>query len=410
MAGGIFYELGQSLFGFGGKDRYTQTSFGGRRYSEHQMLMKGEKLVDTSWGNLADLVNTTPQLSAVINRRGSMLSNGRWREYRLVNGKKEVVDNSAIVGLLENPNPLQNGNSLVQAINFAYCAYGTSIIYFHNAGLFPLSVYALPMGAVKIETTGNLYKQSNIDEIIKSVKTTINGQDEYYDIMDLVWLKMENSSTPILGVSPLEELKLAISNIRGALGFRNRIITNDAMLGVLSSDFMEGMGVGLDLKEQQRLQQGLKEAYGMQSGKGNIAMSQNPVKWTPMSYPTKDLLLHEEVDQNFKIIIDYFGLNEHVFSFSQASTFTNVLEGVKMAYQGCIIPFAQEIGLGFTKQFGMDGVNNWLELDYSHLEILKEDEKAKTENIKRTVESIAILTQNGYTDIANRMSEGLVED
>jgi hypothetical protein len=103
-------------------------------------------------------------------------------------------------------------------------------------------------------------------------------------------------------------------------------------------------------------------------------------------------------------------LNDNLFSREKASNYTNLIEGIKMAYQSCIIPFGEDIALTMTKAFKMDAKNNWLELDFSHLEVLKDDEKVKSENLKRTVESISILNQNGYTDIANRMAEGLIED
>lgn len=393
---------------FGSKDAYTQTNF--QRINQFYSLQKGEYKIDTSTSGLHDLVTTTSHLSAVIYRKADMLANGRWREYKLVNGKKELVEKSEAVNILENPNPVQDGNEFIRQLSVTKDTYGTSIINLNRTNLpIPKSMYVLPMQYVTINKTGKLYKQIDIKEIIESIFIEYSTR-EYFELDNLAIFKYPNPNDPVIGLSPIEQLKMPIANIRGALGFRNRIITNDAMLGVLSSDFMDGMGVGLDTKEQERLQEGLREAYGMQSRKANITMSQNPVKWTPMSYPTKDLLLFEEVDQDFKIIIDHYGLNDNLFSREKASTYSNLVEGIKMAYQGCIIPFGEDIALTMTKAFKMDAKTNWLELDFSHLEVLKDDEKVKSENLKRTVESISILNQNGYTDIANRMADKLIEE
>jgi hypothetical protein len=92
-----------------------------------------------------------------------------------------------------------------------------------------------------------------------------------------------------------------------------------------------------------------------------------------------------------------------MFSFSKASTFNNLLEGTKSGYQNCVIPFAEEISLMFTKGFGLDGKDRWLEIDFSHLEILKADEKVKSENIYRNVQSAQILREIGYTSQADAL-------
>jgi hypothetical protein len=94
-------------------------------------------------------------------------------------------------------------------------------------------------------------------------------------------------------------------------------------------------------------------------------------------------------------------LNDNIFSFSKASTFSNYAQGLKSAYQDCIIPLAEDRALGFTKFFGMDGINEWLEKDYSHLEILKSDKSAEASADKTRAETIQILQANNRTDLAD---------
>ena len=93
--------------------------------------------------------------------------------------------------------------------------------------------------------------------------------------------------------------------------------------------------------------------------------------------------------------------NENIFSFSKASTFSNYAQGLKAAYQDCIIPLAEDRALSFTKFFGMDGVNEWLEKDYSHLEVLKADQTQLAAADKTRAETIQILQANGRTDLAD---------
>jgi len=385
---------------FGGKDSYTQTNF--NNMSRFIGLAKGEYKIDTSIGGLHEIATTTAHLSAVINRKANMLANGRWREYKMVNGKKVLVEKSDAVIKLENPNPLQNGNEFIRQLSWSYDTYGTSIVNLNRRNLLiPSTMYSLPMDELVIKRSGKIYKQLDIDEIIERIYLCTESGDMDFELKDLVIFKNSNPNDPILGISPIEILKLPIANVRAGLGFRNRIINNDAALGILSGVATQDMSIGLNEKDQERIQSGYKSKFGMQKGKKDIIMSQTPVSWTAMSYPTKDLMLFEEITQDFKIIIDFYGLNENIFSRDKASTFSNYTEGLRSAYQDCIIPQGQDMALSFTKAFGMDGVNNWLEYDFSHLDILKENEKEKSENTKRDAESAAILIANGYQDVAN---------
>ena len=132
-------------------------------------------------------------------------------------------------------------------------------------------------------------------------------------------------------------------------------------------------------------------------------MSQSSVKWNPMSYPTKDLLLFEEIDANFRAIIDAFGLNDNIFSRTKGSTYENIAEGIKLAYQNCVIPFAEDIALGMSKANGLNGVDHYLKLDFSHIEFLKDDMVAQSEVNKRNAETYAILMEQGRADLASEL-------
>jgi phage portal protein BeeE len=203
-----------------------------------------------------------------------------------------------------------------------------------------------------------------------------------------------------MGISPITSLMMPLSNIRASYGSGNRILTVDGAIGILSSTIKEGAGVPLTEKEQNRLNAGHSAKYGMQDGKNDILMTNATVNWTPMSYPTKDLMLFEHIDSNFKIIIDAFGLNENIFSRKDSSKFSNLKEGLKLAYQDCIIPFAENVAKAFTKSFNLPE-GEYLEIDYSHLSILKEDETVKSEVQKRKAETIKILNETGRSDLAD---------
>ena len=118
------------------------------------------------------------------------------------------------------------------------------------------------------------------------------------------------------------------------------------------------------------------------------------VDWKPMSYPTKDLLLFEELTADKLALIDAFGLSYHIFSSDKGSTFTNVRDSIRMVYQDTIIPETQQIYDSIMKQFGLDADGYYLKADFSHLPVLQDDmeSKAITQKIKaETLEKIVGL-------------------
>ena len=385
----------------GSKDQYTQTR---NFHTTHTDLNKQEQWVDMS--DLFNLYDTTPQLKAVIDRRAAMFANGRFIHKRMLkDGSSEAIENSSVVSLLQNPNFMQSGGEFMEQLSMAFCIYGNQFTYMNRgfSTAIPSFLWSLPSDKMLLVRTGKIWKQTRIEDVVSMYKMQNDdggGRYEEFEPSEIIQLNKANPSDPVLGISPITSLMMPLSNIRASYGSGNRILTVDGAIGILSSTIKEGAGVPLTTKEQNRLNAGHSAKYGMQDGKNDILMTNATVNWTPMSYPTKDLMLFEHIDSNFKIIIDAFGLNENIFSRKDSSKFSNLQEGLKLAYQDCIIPFAENVAKAFTKSFNLpDG--EYLEIDYSHLSILKEDETVKSEVQKRKAETIKILNETGRPDLAD---------
>jgi hypothetical protein len=132
--------------------------------------------------------------------------------------------------------------------------------------------------------------------------------------------------------------------------------------------------------------------YGVGDKQSSVIITDASLNWTPMSYPTKDLMLFEEIDNNKRIIIDAYGLNENIFSRMQGSTYENMREGEKIAYQDTIIPEAEDYARGLSEFLGLTQKGEWLELCYDHLPILQEDEGKKAEVMTKKAAAISSLS------------------
>ena len=122
----------------------------------------------------------------------------------------------------------------------------------------------------------------------------------------------------------------------------------------------------------------------LKRSKDKLVMTEADVNWTPMSYPTKDLMLFEELTEDKMAIIDAYGLSYYLFSQSNGATFTNVKEGMRMSYQDTIIPETNQMYDTISQQLGLydDGV--YLKADFSHIPVLQDDlnQEASTMNLR----------------------------
>lgn len=391
---------------FRGKDAYTQT-----RIMHANQIFNGKSPQYVSITNEeAHLYNTTAELYAVISRKAQMYSNGVFKHYKLEGGKAVEVENSPIVKLLENPNPLQSRNEWLMEELIHTSLFGNSFTYgirpFSNSE--PRVMYNLPADRMEIIPTGKIYNQYKIEEIIKEyILRNYDGTRQAYEVKDVIHSRITDPRNPILGQSPLHSLQMAISNIRGAYGYRNVLINERGAIGMLSNQAKDGDGgIPLNDKERKRIEEQYLKDYGTQSGKSKVMLTSSSLTWTPFTYPTKELMLFEEINADFQKIIDVYGMKKELFSEDKSATFSNLLEAKRMTYQDTIIPYAEDYTYKLTQYLKLDLKGEWISLDYSHIEAMQDNEKLKAEVIKMKADAYNTLSQDPTFD-KNKLKEML---
>ena len=385
-----------NFFGINNTRRYTKTSM----MPPIQMLTRGqpEWLHPDSW-DAYEIYMTTPQLYAVIQRKGYLMASGIWKHYDK-NG--EQIEDSEVVKLLNNPNPLLTGKEHIRQYVENKSIYGNNYEYLNNiiGSDLPASIMNLEPYKVEIKTTGKYYKQTEISDIIKEYQL-LHGSTvlDSFEPNEINHTKIPNGQNAIKGDSPMRPLFMPISNIRSAYAFRNVIMNKKGALGLLSNDSKSPEGaIPLTDKERKRLEKEYQKTYGVDNDQLQVIMSNSSLKWQAMSYPTKDLMLFEEVDADFRTLIDAYGLNDNIFSREKGSTFTNLAEGLIQAYQETIIPESEEISLNRTKLFGLEEKNEVVKLTYDHIPALQEDKAKEAERIERISRAANALTQSGVLE------------
>ena len=117
--------------------------------------------------------------------------------------------------------------------------------------------------------------------------------------------------------------------------------------------------------------------------KDELIITEAEVNWQPMSYPTKDLMLFEEMTADKMAIIDTYGLNAYLFSQEKGATFSNVRDGIRMAYTDTIIPETEQMYATMSHQLGLTSEGLTLVPDFSHIPVLQDDEESKTASMEK---------------------------
>jgi HK97 family phage portal protein len=403
--GNFFNSIGKL---FGASNEYYKTRHLG--VNAGQLTGMPEFITITN-DNAYDIMKTTSELDAVISRRGRMLSTGKWvHEKSDASGNVTVVENSDYVRLLENPNPLMKGNDLLMQYNENLCLYGNNYEYVLRAftNSIPSGLSNLQVNTVEIKATGKSYKQSKIEDIIEYYTITNGTVKDKVSTEEINHTRIVNSNNPIVGESPLKALYMDISNIRGAKKFRNVIITKEGALGILSNKTSDAIGATqVTDEDRNQFDKAYTEGYGLADGKKRVIITDANLKWEATSFPTKQMMLFEEVDAGTAKIIDAFGMDENIFSTK--STYENKAQGLRGVFQMTIVPLSEEISMNRTAMFGMDGKTEWVRLDYSHIPVLQENLVEQATIKKTKAETIASLVGSGMT-LAEAVLTSNIED
>jgi phage portal protein BeeE len=399
----IFNRIGNGWAAFTGKgnDLHTRNMKAGYQYynsndKERWVTINGQEFM---------LYNTTAEVKIVFNRFADMFSNGRWVHKKKDGTEKgKVIEDSDFVALLERPNPLQSGEEWKKESALHYLIYGnrfTFPLFASGLSRIPTLINNLPPDHVHVRTTGYRWDQPTIEGIIENYVLQMWGETEYerkFSPDEIIHHRNVDPSDPILGTSVLHSLTMPISNIRGAYGFRNVNITKRGALGFITNKSRDVNGsVSLSVAERLRLEkQQQQQTHGIYDGQNAVMITNDDLAWENTAYPIDKMMLFEEISEDMKKIIDAIGLNDNIFSKEKSKIQANLAEGLKMAYQDAIIPFAESFASTMTSGMRLPD-DEWLELDYSHIQVLKDDEKSKAEIQKLKAEAVAKLVASGYS-------------
>lgn len=330
-----------------------------------------------------------PELRAVIDKRASMMSSNKPVLYTKDGDR---VETHWLLELFTNPNAVQSWTDVVYSLSVQDALYSNSFAYCPKRSFDIRNlIVPLPANKVEIHLSGKKLQAMDSEDLV--TKFTFEYDDdtkEQIPWMDMLYLTTDDGMNLVRPISRIDSLRYPLSNIKAQYHKRNVLLENIGAIGILSTQAND-MGGAIPMTPEEKNQ--IRNDWYRRS-KDELMITESQVTWQPMSYPTKDLMLFEELNADKMALIDTYGLNVNLFSSEKGSTFSNVKDSIRMVYTDTIIPETQGMYDSMMKQWGLDK-EYYLKADFSHLPVLQDDEESKAQIQKIKAETLEKIVGMG---------------
>lgn len=341
------------------------------------------------------------QIQSIMDKKASMFSNA---DVYIVDKNGEKKEDLEFQKLIYNPNFMQGLNDYLKTVIKHHDIIGNSFVYAPRASRlqrYPTKLLPLNPKNVKVNFTGKFLDQNDFKGVVQNFKYTEENKETTIETTDIIWTLNNDLLDFTKGESKLKSLKYPISNTILAYKYLNVLNNKQGALGMLSPDTGSNNQFGISSltnDEKTAIEKAFESDYGTGDGKRKTMISPSSLKWQAMSYDVGSLQLQEQIDSNFLIKCDVFGVNSNCFSLKNP-TYENVMNAIKLTYQDTIIPFADQHAQVLTKFFGLQNGDS-VRFDYSHIPFLQEsetqeiqDEGLRLANIEKMI-ALGLMSQS----------------
>lgn len=355
--------------------------------------------------SLRDVYESCIYVRTIIDTFADCVRNVNFRLYKTA---KEAEDKELfehpVLSLVRNPNPLQTGGDWMAQRLIYQKLYGKSFIrgvqgrtlYFKDSK----ALWNLPPDSVRIVEYNNgindIYSRFTLDEIIDYFEFRAkDGLKTLQPEEVLAWIDFHFDLTA--GKSEIQTLIDSASNLMAIQESRGQIIKHRGMIGFLSPEMSQDAAGSIIAMKDPEVKAGIlsaiKRLYGTLRRQASIAQVDVPMKWTPVAIDIEKLRLDEQEKAEFNKCCDLLGVPREIFDGQ--STYDNQVEAKKKLYTDRVIPWVEnEISLLSAKmELEKDGLR--LEGDFSHLEVLQDDELAREDTEMKKTERLLKLKDAG---------------
>ena len=352
------------------------------------------------YNSAVDAYQRCPPLAAIINRKAQAFVNGKTFVLNTQDKEANGAEAQKMRNLLNNPNPLQSGMQF-EAQGYIYeQLFGFNIILpikpiGFTDNIDASSLWNIPAAWIDFQATQEIFKRSG-GVGLTDIAFSFNGIRTIIPVADLIIIRDFTPSFTTLTFpgSKLMAMAKPINNIIGAYDSRNTLMNYRGALGILSKENGTGQYEALAMPEgeKERLQADFRR-YGLRSRQWHVIITEASLKWQQMGYPTKDLLLMEEVEESTRALCA--GQNFPPFILGLAdTTYNNMNAAEKGLYQNATIPDACNYYDQITTAFKLRERNLHIDKDFSHIPVLQDDKKTLADARKSMNDAMKIEWDN----------------
>ena len=389
-------------------------------------------ILDTN--NLMLVYSSIPRFRSILDYKGGLIRQAKIRLFKVdpITGEDstEEVYQHPVLSLLKNPNPVLRGDDFLQQWCLMWDLYQTSLIYKNKTSpkskTLPTTLMVLPTGEFKINPTGLLFDQLDINNIIENYEHLNSlyphAAPKYYSPGEIMRYVDGPTDRYFFGIPKIITNKLLASNLQCALQTRNILLNDMGARGILSNSGGDSEG-GLPLSEDERmrLEKAYRSDYGISEDQSKILITQSSLKWQPMSFPTKDLMAFEEEESCFCALCDIWGLQRKLFAEGTASKAKETIGGdgkgnIEEAMKITIETTIQETIDTFLEGFNCDEdyglIRNGkqilrLRATFDHLPVMQEDQ-VDAENVKSVKAQAAATYTTAIIALQGQINSGAI--
>lgn len=338
-----------------------------------------------------EMAQGIPHLGAVVDKGSEMFSAVRFKIMRTDTKEDEVDTTHKLNDILQEPNKLQTWKQflymvytykIVAGSAFVFPGFGSSI---SPQGLAYLAAIDFDSYNKNINYNAMPIANQDLDDVITSIDFNFKySKSVSLKPSELMWVK-DRFVNYVDDYSRVASLLKNIENIYKVLVARGVLIDKKGGIGMIAGNQKDsGMSVPFQPDEKKKLERAVNQ-HGLGEGEKSIMVTDVPLRYTPFVFPTRELMLFEEIEDDFHTICDRLGINRELFD--NQTTFANKKMAETSTYINTVIPAWKDFFDLLNKTLNTKSENIKIVPDFSHVEALQKNavEKNTAEQIQSNV-------------------------
>jgi hypothetical protein len=361
---------------FADREPNMMTLFGGTNNSEY------------TDDELIKLFHSVPEIFAPIHEIASRVSDAVFLLKRTGNDAI-IYEDADFNRLFSQPNPIFSFKKFIyQAVCYEIVT-GKQYFYFNIPDTLAFdykniaSWWNLPANLVKPELRKplKLWSATTMTDIVTQYVIDQSGNKieiKTEKVLPIHSVNLNWGKKHCEGESQLRAATKAIDNLLAVYAARFNVYDKRGSLGGFTSNKGDDSGrIALTPKERQAVINDLNQRYGITKGRSPWFVADQPLSFLQTNMSIKDLEPFSETVADAAAIYATLRVPSHLIPSKDKSTFNNANTDMKSFYSDVIIPRAKMYAEAFTTYFQLTAQRRYIDVDFSHIDILQENKKEK---------------------------------